>query len=324
MKKLLITGSLPDSIKQKLEMLGLEISHYGVNDLVDPPKFKEAIEQADIYVSGGYEEGKAEIIEAARNLKLIAFLGVDAGHFIDLKACAKKQIKVCNTPGANAISVAEFTFGLMLDARRRMTQCAVATMIPEQNSGYAYETSRTLYGKTIGLIGFGRIGQHLAKMAINGFNAKILYNTQSGAKPELEPPGAKFVSMDTLVSESDIISLHVPRHAGSMLNREQFERMKPGITIINTCAAENCDPNALLAHLKKDKNAYCAFDGFYENPDEQSKSAIEDLRKLFFTQFIVTPHVAWRTHESDLATLDMAVESIADMMSGKPPRNLVR
>lgn len=323
MKKLLITGSLPDSIKQKLQKLGLEISHYGVNDLVEPSKFKEAIEHADIYVSGGYEEGKEEIIEAARNLKLIAFLGVDAGHFIDLPACAKKQISVCNTPGANAISVAEFTFALMLDAQRRITQCAVATMVPEQNSGYAYETSRTLHGKTIGLIGFGRIGQHLAKMAINGFNAKVLYNTQSGAKPELEPPGAKFVSMDTLVSESDIISLHVPRHAGSMLNREQFEKMKPGITIVNTCAAENCDPNALLAHLKKDKNAYCAFDGFYEEADEKTKPAIEELRKLFFTQFIVTPHVAWRTHESDLATLDMAVESIADALSGKPPRNLV-
>jgi len=323
MKNVLITGSLPDSIKQKLQNLGLEISHYGVNDLVEPQKFKEAIAHSDIYISGGYEEGKADIIEAARNLKLIAFLGVDAGHFIDIPTCTNKQVKVCNTPGANAISVAEFTFGLMLDAHRRITQCANATMIPEHNSGYSYATSRTLYGKTIGLIGFGRIAQHLAKMAINGFGAKILYNTQSGAKPDLEPAGAKFASMEELVSESDIISLHVPRHAGSMLNKKQFDKMKPGITIVNTCAAENCDANALLELLKRDSNAYCAFDGFYEEADEQSKQAIDELRKMFFTQFVVTPHVAWRTHESDLATLDMAVESIADAIAGKSPRNLL-
>lgn len=323
MKKLLITGSLPDSIRQKLQSLGLDISHYGVNDLVEPDKFKAAIENSEIYVSGGYEEGKAEIIEAARNLKLIAFLGVDAGHFIDIKACTKKQIKVCNTPGANAISVAEFTFGLMLDAKRRVTLCANATMLKDQNPGYSYKTSQTLFGKTIGLIGFGRIAQHLAKMAMNGFGAKVLYNTQSGPKLELEPAGAKYVSMDELVSQSDIISLHVPRHAGAMLAKEQFEKMKPGVTIVNTCAAENCDPVALLAHLKKDKEAYCAFDGFYEEVDEHNKSAIEELRKLFFSQFVVTPHVAWRTHESDLATLEMAVESISDAVAGKSPRNLL-
>lgn len=323
MKKLLITGSLPDSIKQKLQSLGLDISHYGVNDLVEPDKFKAAIENSDIYVSGGYEEGKAEIIEAARNLKLIAFLGVDAGHFIDIPACTKKQVKVCNTPGANAISVAEFTFGLMLDAKRRIIRCATATMLKDHEPGYSYVTSNTLYGKTIGLIGFGRIAQHLAKMAINGFGAKVLYNTQSGPKPDLAPSGAKYVSMDELVSQSDIISLHVPRHAGAMLAKEQFEKMKPGVTIVNTCAAENCDPVALLAHLKRDKEAYCAFDGFYEEVDEHNKSAIEELRKLFFSQFVVTPHVAWRTHESDLATLDMAVESIADAVAGKSPRNLL-
>jgi len=323
MRKLLITGSLPESIKKKLENLGLEISHYGVNDLVAPDKFKQAIEQADIYVSGGYEEGKAEIIEAAKNLKLIAFLGVDAGHFIDIPACTKKQIKVCNTPGANAISVAEFTFGLMLDAQRRITLCANATMMKEQNPDYSYKTSNTLYGKTIGLIGFGRIAQNVAKMAINGFGAKVLYNTKSGPKLDLEPAGAKYVSMEELVSNSDVISLHVPRHAGSMLAKEQFDKMKAGITIVNTCAAENCDPVALLAYLKKDKDAYCAFDGFYEEVDEHNKSAIEELRKLFFTQFVVTPHVAWRTHESDLSTLEMAVESIADMVSGVVPRNLL-
>ncbi len=321
MSKLLITGSLPESIKKKLENLGLEISHYGVNDLVAPDKFKQAIEHADIYVSGGYEEGKAEIIEAAKNLKLIAFLGVDAGHFIDIPACTKKQIKVCNTPGANAISVAEFTFGLMLDAKRRITQCAAATM--SKDNSYSYQTSSTLYGKTIGLIGFGRIGQHLAKMAIDGFNARVLYNTQSGPKTDLAPNGAKFVSMEELVSESDIVSLHVPRHAGYMLGEKEFAKMKAGITIVNTCAAENCEPNALLAHLKKDKNAYCAFDGFYEEVDEHTKDAIEELRKKFFSQFVVTPHVAWRTLESDLATLDMAVESISDMVSGVVPRNLL-
>lgn len=321
MKNVLITGSLPASIRKDLEGAGLEISHYGVSDLVEPEKFKKAIENADIYISGGYEEGKAEIIAAAQKLKLIAFLGVDAGAFIDIPACTKKQVKVCNTPGANAISVAEFAFGLMLDAQRRISQSAVATMMPENNPGYSYKTGNTLYGKTIGLIGFGRIGQHLAKMAMHGFNARVLYHSRSGAKSGGN--GAEFVSIDDLISQSDIISLHVPRDSGVILDKSRFEKMKPGVTIINTCSASLCDPDALLAHLKKDPKAICAFDGLDEEGVKEENPAITELKKLGFNQLVVTPHVAWRTDESNLATLEMALESIKDMLAGKAPRNAV-
>ena len=321
MKKVLITGNLPDSIEQELKALGLEIAHYGVSDLVEPEKFKKAIETADIYISGGYEEGKAEIIEAAHNLKLIAFLGVDAGAFIDLPACRKKQVTVCNTPGANAISVAEFAFGLMLDAQRRISQSAYATMMPDKNPGYSYTTGNTLYGKTIGLIGFGRIAQHIAKMARNGFNARVLYNTRSGAKSGTEANGSEFVPLDDLVSQSDIISLHVPRDSGVILHKSRFAKMKPGVTIINTCSASLCDPEALLAHLKKDPGSICAFDGLDEEGVKEEPQAITELKKLGFNQLVVTPHVAWRTHESNLATLEMALSSIKDLLSGKAPRN---
>ncbi len=322
MKKVLITGSLPESIKKCLEQSGLEIAHYGVKDLVEPEKFKQAIEHADIYISGGYEEGKAEIIEAAKNLKLIAFLGVDAGAFVDIPACSKKGVKVCNTPGANAISVAEFAFGLMLDAQRRISQSAVATMT-DLSPGYSYQTSHTLYGKTIGLIGFGRIGQNVANMSANGFGAKIIYYCKSGAKDATTANGARYAPLDELVANSDIISLHVPNDSGVLLDKTLFAKMKAGVTIVNTCAAALCEPEALLEHLQKDPKAICAFDGFYEEKEEKQNKSISELRKLGFSQILASPHIAWRTHESDLATLEMAVQSIQDMLAGKSPRYLL-
>ncbi len=313
MAKVLITGELPQIARQRLESLGLDLATYGAKDLVDENKFIEAIKGIDIYISGGYETGTAAVLEASDKLCLIVFLGVDCGAYIDLKAAAGKGIKVCNTPGANAISVAEFTVGLMIDAQRHIS----STILSFAKESGSYETSSTMFGKTLGLIGFGKIAQRVAQMCAKGFDTKVQYWSRSGKKTEAAKSGAGFVELNELIATSDIISLHVPGESGVILDENQFGIMKAGVTIVNTSPVNLCSPKALLKALKADAKMQVAFDGFYENEIEEN--AVSELRKMIPERIIVTPHVAWRTFEADTATYEMAIESIAEFLIGKIP-----
>jgi phosphoglycerate dehydrogenase-like enzyme len=218
MNRVLITGALPIEIGIQLEKLGLKLTLYGVNDLTDENKFLQTIKDIDIYIFGGYEIPNRTILEAANKLKLIVFIGTDCGSYIDLPFAKQKGITVCNTPGANAPSVAEFTVGLMLAAQRRISFAA-------NTKDQAYGTYHTAMSKTLGLIGFGNIGSAVAKICSSGLNMQIRYWTRSGEKEEAQKLGAKFLNLDELLITSDFVSLHVPGAAGCLLDSEKFKKL---------------------------------------------------------------------------------------------------
>ena len=317
MPTVLITGALTSQSRKQLEDLGLKISLYGVNDLVKEDTFIEAIKDIDIYICGGYEISTKAILEAANALKLIVFLGTECSAYIDLATAFKKQIQVCNTPGANAQSVAEFTVGLIIDSQRRISLAASPT------ESTTYGTYHTLHGKTLGLIGYGNIGSRVAKICAAGFDMKIQYWTRSGAKQNAKKLGAKFVEIDELLASSDVISLHVPTEAGVLIDAKRFNKIKRGSILINTSRASLCDADALLEALSEDNQMYAAFDGAYEETTTPDKT-IAELHKLIPKQFLVTPHVAWRTYEADEEAYNLAVDSIVGYLKGLKPINLVK
>jgi len=319
MTRILVTGVLPTKAHERLEQVGLKVVVRGANDLVEEANFIQAIKNTNIYVSGGNETATKSVLEAANDLKLITFLGVEAQSYIDVSTASKRGIKVCNTPGANAISVAEFAVALMLGAQRHIPQ----TVASFKNEDRSYSTTHIVHGKTIGLIGFGRIAQHVAKICHNGFGAQIQYWTQSGTKDTAKKFDAKFIELPQLLATSDIISIHIPGSSNIVLDNTLLEHVKPGALMVNTCPSRIFDPNALLKSLDNDAELRLAFDNFYSKEEEAKEPAITKLRSYIPERLQVTPHVAWRTFEADEATHAMAFDSISDYLSGRVPRHAV-
>jgi D-3-phosphoglycerate dehydrogenase / 2-oxoglutarate reductase len=258
-------------------------------------------------------------LEAANDLKLISFLGVECQAYIDVSTASQRGIKVCNTPGANAISVAEFAIALMLGAQRLIPQ-TVSSFI---NDDRPYPTTHIVHGKIVGLIGFGRIAQHVAKICHNGFGAHIQYWSKSGPKETAKKFDAKYVELLQLMATSDIISIHIPGSSNLVLDNALMEHVKPGALLVNTCPSRIFDPKALLKSLEKDAELRVAFDNFYSKEDEAKDPDITKLRSFIPERLQVTPHVAWRTYEADEATHAMAFDSISDFLSGRTPRHAV-
>ncbi len=323
MIRILVTGVLPTKAQHRLEEAGLKVVVRGADDLVEESNFIQAIKYVNIYVSGGNEKTTKAVLESANDLKLISFLGVECESYIDVSTASKRGIKVCNTPGANAVSVAEFTIALMLGAQRHIPQ-TVASYINEDRSDCApYPTTHIIHGKTIGLVGFGRIAQHVAKICHNGFGAQIQYWTHSGAKDTAKKFDAKYVELPQLLETSDIISIHVPGASNLVLDNTLLQHLKPGALLVNTCPSRIIDPKALLKSLDKDKDLKVAFDNFYSKEEEKNDPDITKLRSFIPARLQVTPHVAWRTFEADDATHAMAFDSITDFLEGRAPRHAV-
>jgi phosphoglycerate dehydrogenase-like enzyme len=319
MHKVLITGVVPSGSRRELERLGLDLTIYGAQELINQSTFIEAIRGFDFYISGGEEKLTKEVLAAADVLKFIAFLGVDCQEYIDVPAAIAKGVKVCETPGANAVSVAEFAVGLMIDAQRRITASACSLMQNDTN----YSTSYVIHDKTVGLIGMGPIGLRITEMCSMGLRANVIYWSRSGEKQAARDLRTQFVELDELVERADIISLQVPESAGRILDSKRAKKLKRGCTIVCIAPAKLCEPQALLNAMKNDHGLYAAFDCFYGADEEKESPAIQELRKLGVNRILITPHVAWRTFESDQACYDMAIRSLREFLGGLTPSNLI-
>ena len=157
--KILWTGEISDAIVERLQNLGCKLTIKGVDELIETDKFIKAIENHDIYVSGGLETLSAAVIDAANSLKLAIFLGADAAAYFDLDAARNNGVAVCNTPGANARSVAELTMGFAILASRKIMLFTKSLKASDWNPN----TTHTLYGSEVFLVGMGNIATHFAR-----------------------------------------------------------------------------------------------------------------------------------------------------------------
>ncbi len=255
---------------------------------------------------------------AGPQLKMISNYAVGFDN-IDVKAATDRQIVVTNTPSDEVnVAVAEHTLALMLSLTRRIVESDEAV----RRGGYhGWEPDiflgPTLKGKTLGIIGLGRIGSMVALHA-KGFNLNVLYNKhEPDPKVEAET-GAKFAALDDLLSQSDIISLHVPltdetRH---MINAQIFSKVKPGSYLINTARGPIVNEKDLVEALKNGKLAGAGLDVFDNEPDI-------DPELIGMPNVILTPHIASATREAREKMGTQAVSAIIDTFKGTTPQNLV-
>ncbi len=255
----------------------------------------------------------AEVLANPGKLKGIARAGVGVDN-IDIPEATRKGILVMNTPGGNTLSAAEHTMALMLSMSRNV--------VPACNSlkGGAWDRKKymgsQLNGKVLGVIGLGRIGMAVAKMA-QGFNMKILGYDPLAAPADAEKLGIEVVeSLERIFKEADYISVHVPRNEQTvnMIDAEQIKMMKPTVRLVNCARGGIINEDAVYNALSEGRIAGAALDVYPKEPPENTR----------FTEFekcLVTPHLGASTEEAQIEVAVEAAQILVDAIKGGPVRN---
>ncbi len=252
---------------------------------MDEAELVRTIPDYEVIVVRSATKVTRKVIEAAANLKLIIRAGIGLDN-IDVEAAKEKGVEIANTPAATSISVAELTLGLMLAAVRKLGRANQS--LKEHKWEKKALTGTELYGKTLGIIGFGRIGQEVAKRAL-AFGMKII--AYDVVEPRTDLP-VEMVDLDKLLASADIISLHVPltKETKYLIGREQIEKMKDGVVIINAARGGVVDEKALLEGLNKGKVKAAAIDVFENEPPV-------DFSLIDHPEVFVTPHIGAAAEE---------------------------
>ena len=251
---------------------------------------------------------------AAPNLKVISNYAVGFDN-IDIKAATKRGIPVGNTPGVLTDAVADFAFALLMAAARRVVEADQFTHAGKWKTwGPELLLGADIKGATLGIVGFGRIGRAVARRA-RGFDMKVLYYDpyyeESHGQQVID---ARPATLDTILRESDFISIHTPLNEDTyhLFNREAFAKMKPTAILINTARGAVVDPEALYAALRSGRIACAALDVMEPEPIPLESP----LLKL--DNLIVTPHIASGSKTAREKMAVIAVENLLAGLNGKP------
>ncbi|MEK7579623.1 MAG: D-glycerate dehydrogenase [Patescibacteria group bacterium] len=328
--RIFITRPIPEAGIKLLQNNGYEVV---INELADDrPASKEeiivALRQArgegkpfDALLCTLTEKIDGEIMDAALpQLKIIANMAVGFDN-IDLEAVKARNIMVANTPGVLTNTVAEHTFALMLAISHRIAEGDKFTRAGLYKAwGPMLLLGSDLSGKTLGIIGLGRIGSRVAHHAVKGFGMKVLY---TDLKPSFEFEnqfGAQYIqNIDDLLPRCDYVSLHVPlldstRH---LMDEKRLKLMKKSAYLINTSRGPIVDEKALAQSLSKGWIRGAAIDVFENEPKVET-----GLLKL--NNVILTPHIASATEETRNKMAELAAQNIIEAFEGRIPPNLVK
>ncbi len=316
MKKILANDGIDKSGQVLLEAAGFQV----ITEKVAQEELKNYInnEQIDAVLVRSATTVRQELIDACPSIKLIGRGGVGMDN-IDVQYARDKGLEVINTPGASSQSVAELVFGHMFtmarfldDSNRLMPQSGLQDFGKLKKK---YAKGVELRGKTIGIIGFGRIGQSVASYALGCGMKVIAYDPfipEAEIMIDLVGHGkikvvVKTGSMEEILKDSDFISLHVPKQkdGSAVIGKNEFEKMKPGAFLVNAARGGVIDENALIEALDNNKIMHAALDVFENEPTP-------DERLLKHPKISLTPHIGAATNEAqDRIGVELAEKIIA-------------
>lgn len=288
---------------ERLEDAGCEVRLNPYGRPLTPAEIVEHAKDADVIILGNDRLDSATIGKLP-NLKLVVRHGAGLDN-IDFSELGKRDITVANTPGANKEETADLTFALILDLARMVTQSI------NQLKGGVWNKipGRSLYGKTIGIIGVGAIGMAVASRAM-GFGMDILGN-DIVQRDEAARFGLLYTSLNELLSASDVVTIHAPLTSATknLIGARELKRMKPGALLINTARAGVVREAALEKALMSGHLGGYAVDVYAkEPPDPTSYMSLPNV--------LTTPHIGSSTMEANLRMGDMAVDNILAFMNG--------
>ena len=321
--KILILAPFAQSVLDRMKQQ-LDIIHENWMDtkrLLSSQEFVLRIQEQDIpllVVEADFVQ--REVFEKASRLKFLGVCRADVVH-IDVAAATEHGIPVVNTPARNAVAVAELTVGLMLSLLRRIP--AAHDMVStgkwtDPTDAYFHMRGRELWGKTIGIVGFGAIGQQVAKR-LAAFESKLLAYDPYVGPERMREMGVGKVDLDELMGQSDIITIHcttTPETVG-LISAQRLSLMKPTAFFVNAASAYVVDESALVGCLRDRRIAGAAFD-VYKNWPVKADDPILRLENV-----VLTPHIGGATDESVLRHSQMMAADIERFLKGERPRNLV-
>ena len=274
-----------------------------------PDDLKKIIKDYDALIVRSSTTVTPEIIEAAGRLKFIGRAGVGLDN-VDLAAATKKGIVAMNTPAGNTTSTAEHTMSMILAMSRNIPQAYASMKAGKWDRGKF--SGVELRGKSLGIIGFGRIGATVAKFA-KSFGMEIIVYDPYLSQEVASKQGVQLVDMDNVLKKADYITIHVPKtvETTDLISDKEFDLMKKGARVINCARGGIINEEALVRALEKGKIAGCALDVFAEEPPSFDS-------KLFkFDNCITTPHLGASTSEAQINVAIEIAETVRDALLGR-------
>ncbi len=265
---------------------------------------------------------KTPITEETINKTNLKYIGVLATGYnvVDVNAAAKKGIVVTNIPTYGTTAVAQFVFALLLEGCHHIQDHSYSVKKGDWTASrdfcYWNYPLIELAGKTMGIVGFGRIGQAVAKIAV-ALGMKVIFDdVMVGDDFDF----ACKVSRDELYQKSDVISLHCPLFDSTkgMINEQSINKMRDGVILINTSRGPLVDEKALSVALKSKKIAFAGVDVVSTEPIKADNPLLE------CDNILITPHIAWATKEARVRLMDIACDNLKAFLAGKPQNNVAK
>lgn len=314
-KKVVITDYQYENIDAERRIIGAhgyELCDYQIKDAGE---LIPVCRDADAIVTQ-YSDVSAELIDSLEHCAMIIKYGIGVNN-IDVEAATRKGIYVCNVPDYGVEEVSDHTVAMMLALAKKLPVLTRALREGDWGYGSTVPLSR-FCESTVGLVGFGRIPQLVAKK-LKGFGVAIRVCDPYADEDLVREYGAEPVELDELLAESDFISVHVPltRDTRGMIGEAEFRRMKPTAVVINTARGGVIHEKTLVEALKTGRIAGAAVDVFEEEPVKA------DNPLLHMDNVIATPHCAWYS-ETAITTLQRKVaEEVVNVLDGNKPMNCV-
>lgn len=314
-KRILVTGTqlVPDTVLDEIRRRGYEVIHRRQDTFTDV-ELVDALDGVAGYLIGGYEQVRADHLARADRLEALAFVGTDfKANVPGWNEAFRRGIAVINAAGANASSAAEFTMLLALTMTRPFIESVarpggVALSQPGQG--------RDLCGQLLGIIGLGRVGGRVARLARLGFGMQVLYTAPRRNPATEHALGITHVPKPELLSRADIVSLHRPGLASDEapeLGAAEFALMRPGTMVLNVGHHSLIEPAALLDAIQS-RNLRAAIDGMW---DSQNRSAAwDELVGLGPSRFLAVPQMAFNTEDSNRRAGMTAARAVCDVLDG--------
>ena len=319
--KVFVTRRIPDAGLNMLKKnKSIQLKVFPHDRRITRTELLKSVKGIDALLPLLTERIDGKLLDAAgAQLKVVANLAVGYDN-IDVNACAQRDVLVANTPGVLTDAVAEHTFALMMSIMRRISESDRYTRAGKYK---AWEPMLLLgsqvKGKTLGIIGLGRIGSGVAERAAKGMGMHILYY-DIHKNPSFEKKfGAKYASIDSICKRADVVTLHVPLLPSThhLMNAKRLRMMKKTAYLINTSRGPIVDEVALMKTLKRHGIAGAALDVFENEP-----KITPGLKKI--ENVILTPHTASATIEARSAMAQLAASAIIAVLHGKTPHNIVK
>ncbi|MCF8304566.1 MAG: hydroxyacid dehydrogenase [Bacteroidales bacterium] len=302
-----VNETVINAMKEEFSKRGHDLTIYG-DRTVDENVLATRAKDADVVIVTNIPLSST-FIENVKNLRMIAVAFTGYDH-IDLEACREKKITVCNAAGYSTHAVSELAIALMLDVLRKITANDSKTRKQKGREGFL---GRELFGKTVGIIGTGAIGTQTARI-LKIFGCELIGFSRT-EKQAFKDLGGRYLTLDEVLQESDIVSLHLPLNkvTRQIIDAPKIALMKPTGVLINTARGGLVDSDALSKALDERRIAGAGIDVYENEPPINSKHPLMGVPNT-----VLVPHLGYATREAMLIRADIVKQNILKWLKGEP------